>query len=43
MKLKGGGHLTIFMTEQQKKYYNAVKNMKNKRPTKAIPPPKVIR
>ena len=41
-KLKGGGHLTIFMTEEQRKYYNEVKKMKNKKPQKALPPPKVI-
>ncbi|UJR10951.1 hypothetical protein I4U23_015136 [Adineta vaga] len=34
------GTLQMFMTEDQKKYYNAMKKMGNKKPTKAIPRPK---
>ena len=37
----GGGHLAKFMTEEQKKYYNAIKKMESKKPQKALPPPKV--
>jgi hypothetical protein len=29
------------MIEDQKKYYNALKKMRNKKPTKALPRPKV--
>ena len=32
----------MFMTDDQKKYYNAMKKMGNKKPMKAIPRPKVI-
>jgi hypothetical protein len=31
----------MFMTEDQKKYYNAMKKMGSKKPLKAIPRPKV--
>lgn len=31
----------MFMTEDQKKYYNAMKKMGSKKPMKAIPRPKV--
>ena len=31
----------MFMTEDQKKYYNAFKKMANKKPTKALARPKV--
>lgn len=33
----------MFMTEDQKKYYNAMKKMGSKKPMKAIPRPRVIR
>jgi hypothetical protein len=33
--------MEMFMTEEQKKYYNAMKKMENKKPTKALPRPKV--
>ena len=36
-----GGSLEMFMTEDQKKYYNAMKKMGNKKPLKAIPKPQV--
>lgn len=39
-KKKTGGSLEIFMTEDQKKYYHAMKKMKSKRPIKAITRPK---
>jgi hypothetical protein len=29
------------MTEEQKKYYNAIKKMESKKPQKALPQPKV--
>lgn len=32
----------MFMTEDQKKYYNAMKKMGSKKPMKAIPRPRVI-
>jgi len=32
----------MFMTEEQKKYYNAMKKMGKKKPIKAFPRPKVI-
>ncbi|KAJ4441070.1 hypothetical protein ANN_10920 [Periplaneta americana] len=35
-----GGSLEMFMTEDQKKYYNAMKKMGSKKPLKAIPRPK---
>jgi hypothetical protein len=31
----------MFMTEDQKKYYNAMKKMSGKKPTKALPRPRV--
>ena len=31
----------MFMTEDQKKYYNAMKKMGAKKPTKALPRPRV--
>ena len=36
-----GGSLDMFMTEDQKKYYSAMKKMGGKKPLKAIPRPKV--
>lgn len=42
-KKKAGGSLEMFMTEDQKKYYNAMKKMGSKKPLKAIPRPKVIK
>lgn len=36
-----GGSLEMFMTEDQKKYYNAMKKMGSKKPMKAIPRPRV--
>lgn len=42
-KKKAGGSLEMFMTEDQKKYYNAMKKMGSKKPLKAIPRPKVKR
>ncbi|GFT37955.1 sodium channel protein para [Nephila pilipes] len=38
-KRKAGGSLEMFMTEDQKKYYNAMKKMGSKKPAKAIPRP----
>ncbi|XP_043241966.1 sodium channel protein para-like isoform X3 [Amphibalanus amphitrite] len=38
-KKKAGGSLEMFMTEDQKKYYNAMKKMGSKKPLKAIPKP----
>ncbi|KAG5888651.1 hypothetical protein JTB14_021276 [Gonioctena quinquepunctata] len=35
-----GGSLEMFMTEDQKKYYNAMKKMGSKKPMKAIPRPR---
>lgn len=40
-KKKAGGSLEMFMTEDQKKYYNAMKKMGSKKPLKAIPRPRV--
>lgn len=40
--LYAGGSLEMFMTEDQKKYYNAMKKMGSKKPLKAIPRPRVI-
>ncbi|KAJ8923861.1 hypothetical protein NQ315_010443 [Exocentrus adspersus] len=37
---KQGGSLEMFMTEDQKKYYNAMKKMGSKKPMKAIPRPR---
>ena len=31
----------MLITEDQKKYYNAMKKMSNKKPTKALPRPRV--
>nr|AKH03687.1 voltage-gated sodium channel alpha subunit LNav14a21+ [Lymnaea stagnalis] len=39
-KKKAGGSLEMFMTDDQKKYYNAMKRMKSKSPQKSIPRPK---
>ncbi|CAG0880165.1 unnamed protein product [Cyprideis torosa] len=39
-KKKMRGSLEMFMTEEQKKYYNAMKKMGSKKPLKAIPRPK---
>lgn len=41
-KKKAGGSLEMFMTEDQKKYYNAMKKMGSKKPMKAIPRPRVM-
>jgi hypothetical protein len=41
LSLHAGGSLEMFMTEDQKKYYNAMKKMGSKKPLKAIPRPKV--
>ena len=40
-KILGGNSLEMFMTEEQKKYYNAMKKMGKKKPIKAFPRPKV--
>ncbi|KAH9495026.1 Sodium channel protein type 2 subunit alpha [Bulinus truncatus] len=37
---EAGGSLEMFMTDDQKKYYNAMKRMKSKSPQKSIPRPK---
>ncbi|CAL1291642.1 unnamed protein product [Larinioides sclopetarius] len=37
---KKGGSLEMFMTEDQKKYYNAMKKMGDKKPVKAVPRPR---
>ncbi|KAG0719450.1 Sodium channel protein para [Chionoecetes opilio] len=42
-KKKAGGSLEMFMTDDQKKYYNAMKKMGGKKPLKAIPRPQVGR
>lgn len=39
LPLQGGQD--IFMTEEQKKYYNAMKKLGSKKPQKPIPRPKV--
>ena len=39
-KKRAGGSLEMFMTEDQKKYYNAMKKMGSKKPLKAIPRPR---
>ncbi|VVC31902.1 Sodium ion transport-associated,Voltage gated sodium channel, alpha subunit,EF-hand domain,Ion transport [Cinara cedri] len=39
-KKKTGASLEMFMTEDQKKYYNAMKKMSSKKPLKAIPRPR---
>jgi len=38
--IQAGGS-TLFMTEEQKKYYNAMKKLGSKKPQKPIPKPKV--
>ncbi|CAF4979250.1 unnamed protein product, partial [Rotaria sp. Silwood1] len=38
--LRGDGTIDMFMTEDQKKYYNAMKKMRSKKPTKALPRPR---
>jgi len=38
-KKKAGGSLEMFMTDDQKKYYSAMKKMGSKKPLKAIPRP----
>ncbi|CAF1331232.1 unnamed protein product [Adineta ricciae] len=38
--LGGGGSIEMFMTDDQKKYYNAMKKMGTKKPTKALPRPR---
>ncbi|UJR15131.1 hypothetical protein I4U23_002096 [Adineta vaga] len=40
-KLGTGGSIEMFMTDDQKKYYNAMKKMGNKKPTKALPRPRI--
>ena len=40
-QLGGGGSIEMFMTDDQKKYYNAMKKMGTKKPTKALPRPRV--
>lgn len=40
-KKKAGGSVEMFMTEDQKKYYNAMKKMGSKKPMKAVPRPQV--
>ncbi|XP_076442684.1 sodium channel protein para-like [Babylonia areolata] len=39
-KKKAGGSLEMFMTEDQKRYYQAMKKMSSKAPQKSIPKPK---
>ena len=36
------GHWRCLMTEDQKKYYNAMKKLGSKQPQKPIPKPKVV-
>ena len=40
-KIQAGGSLEMLMTEDQKKYYNAMKKLGSKQPQKPIPKPKV--
>ncbi len=40
--LKGSDPIDLFMTEEQKKYFNAMKKMRNKKPQKALPRPRVL-
>ncbi|XP_033734214.1 sodium channel protein type 4 subunit alpha A-like isoform X1 [Pecten maximus] len=40
-KKKAGGSLELFMTEDQKKYYKAMKRMASKAPQKSIPRPEM--
>lgn len=39
--MHAGGSLEMFMTDDQKKYYNAMKKMGSKKPLKATPRPRV--
>ncbi|CAF4362188.1 unnamed protein product, partial [Rotaria sordida] len=39
-KNRANGPIDILMTEDQKKYYNAMKKMSNKKPTKALSRPR---
>ncbi|CAF4218965.1 unnamed protein product [Rotaria socialis] len=39
-KLGSDGSIDMFLTEDQKKYYNAMKKMGGKKPTKALPRPR---
>ena len=39
---QAGGSLDMFLTEDQKRYYNAMKKLGSKQPQKPIPKPKVI-
>ena len=39
--IQAGGSLEMLMTEDQKKYYNAMKKLGSKQPQKPIPKPKV--
>lgn len=41
LSLYAGGSLEMFMTDDQKKYYAAMKKMGNKKPVKATPRPRV--
>ena len=41
LSLYAGGSLEMFMTDDQKKYYAAMKKMGGKKPMKAIPRPPV--
>jgi len=41
--MQAGGSLDMFLTDDQKKYYNAMKKLSSKQPTKPIPKPKVWR
>ena len=38
---QAGGSLEMFMSEDQKKYYNAMKKLGSKQPQKPIPKPRV--
>ncbi len=38
----GGQGIELFMTEEQKKYYKAMKKMGSKKPQKAFPRPRVL-
>lgn len=38
----GGSSIDLFLTEKQKKYYQAMKKMGSKKPQKALPRPRVI-
>lgn len=38
---QAGGSIQLFMTEDQKKYYNAMKKLGSKQPQKPIPKPQV--